>query len=125
MSETGRGGCSASRPVALPGERSSNPLIRDSVSGRGDQKNKILFPNENPTLRLSSPVTDTIVISSLIAVPLVFCTDHYVFPSRKDGRKEGRIEVTRRRSRRHKQLLDDHKEKKRVLGTERESTRSL
>ena len=67
------------------GQRSPNPLVRYSVycrAGRGDQKNKILFPNGNPSLLLSSPVTDTTVISSLTAASLFF------FPSRKDGRKD-------------------------------------
>jgi hypothetical protein len=72
------------------GERSPNLLIRDSVYsrvGRGDQKNKILFPNGNPSLRLSSPVTDMTVISSLTVKTLVFSTDYFVFPARKNGRK--------------------------------------
>jgi hypothetical protein len=91
------------------GEISPNLLIRDSVYsgvGRGDQKNQILFPNGNPSLRLSNPVTDMTVISSLTAATLVFCVDYFVFPSRKNVREE----VTGRRLRRSKQLLDDHKE---------------
>jgi len=37
---------------------------------------------------LSNPVTDTTAVSSLIAATLVSCTYYYVFPSRKDGRKD-------------------------------------
>jgi hypothetical protein len=92
------------------GKRSSKLLIRDSVyarAERGDPKNKILFLNGNPSLRLSNPVTEMTLISSLTAAALVFCPDYFVFPSRKDGKKD---RSDGKRSRRRKQLLDDHKE---------------
>jgi hypothetical protein len=41
-----------------------------------------------------------------------------------EGKLEGRIEMTGRRGRRRKQLLDDLKEKRKILANERGSTRS-
>jgi hypothetical protein len=41
-----------------------------------------------------------------------------------EGKLEGRIEMTGRRGRRRKQLLDDLKEKEKILEIERGSTRS-
>jgi hypothetical protein len=41
-----------------------------------------------------------------------------------EGKLEGRIEMTGRQGRRHKQLLDDLKEKRRLWKLERRSTRS-
>jgi hypothetical protein len=42
-----------------------------------------------------------------------------------EGNTEGRIEVTERRGRRHKKLLNDLEETRRITSTEREGTRSL